>query len=88
MIESALADGLIARAARPDYPRFEAQLRSSATARVRSTCASARITAENDGRRAAGLSGLGIVAAVELGDHTGAAQLTRAKLLGWIGERA
>jgi hypothetical protein len=29
MIAAELADGLIARAARPDYPRFEAQLRSS-----------------------------------------------------------
>lgn len=36
----------------------------------------------------AGISGLGIVAAVELGDHARAAQFTRAKLLRRIGEPA
>jgi hypothetical protein len=51
MIESALADGLIARAARPDYPRFEAQLRSSGYC-ARPVRLRGRIeTCDADGRR-------------------------------------
>ena len=51
MIEAALADGLIARAARPDYPRFEAQLRSSGYC-ARPVHLRGRIeTCDADGRR-------------------------------------
>ena len=51
MIAPELADGLIARAARPDYPRIEAQLRSSGYC-ARPVRLRGRIeTCDADGRR-------------------------------------
>jgi len=50
-MDAELANGLVARAARPDYPRFEAQLRSSGSC-ARPVLLRGRIdTCDREGRR-------------------------------------